>query len=39
VSTYTVNNLTAGQWFFAVYAVNATGSESVVSNVASKTIQ
>jgi len=39
ISTYTINNLTAGQWFFAVYAVNSSGVESDVSNVASKTIQ
>jgi hypothetical protein len=38
ISTYTVNNLTSGQWFFAVYAVNSSGLESGISNVASKTI-
>ena len=39
VTTYTVNNLATGQWFFAVYAVNSGGIESDVSNVATKTIQ
>jgi hypothetical protein len=39
LATYTVNNLTTGAWFFAVYAVNAAGVESEVSNVATKTIQ
>ena len=39
VTTYTLNNLATGEWFFAVYAVNSGGVESDVSNVASKTIQ
>jgi hypothetical protein len=38
VTTHTINNLTSGQWFFAVHAVNAAGAESDLSNVASKTI-
>lgn len=38
ISTYTINNLTSGQWFFAVYAVNTAGTESDISNVATKTI-
>ncbi len=38
ISTYTVGNLTSGQWYFAVYAVNSSGLESGVSNVATKTI-
>ena len=38
VSSYTVSSLAVGQWFFAVYAVNAAGVESDISNVASKTI-
>jgi hypothetical protein len=37
-TTYLVNNLTPGQWFFAVRAVNAAGIESDISNVATKTI-
>jgi predicted phage tail protein len=38
-TNYTIENLTSGQWFFAVYAVNSLGFESDISNVASKTIQ
>lgn len=38
VSTYVVENLTTGTWFFAVSAVNARGISSPLSNVASKTI-
>jgi hypothetical protein len=38
VSTFVVENLTAGTWYFAVVAVNALGSASSPSNVASKTI-
>ena len=38
LTTYTVSSLTSGQWFFAVYAVNAQGFESDISNIASKTI-
>jgi len=38
LTTYTVGNLSSGQWFFAVYAVNAAGVQSDISNVASKTI-
>ncbi len=38
LSSYTVNNLAAGTWYFAVYAVNSSGIESGISNVASKTI-
>ncbi len=38
LTTYTVNNLASGQWFFAVHAVNAAGVESDISNVATKTI-
>ena len=39
ISTYTINSLTSGTWYFAVYAVNSSGLESDVSNVATKTIQ
>jgi len=39
VTSYTVNNLATGQWFFAVYARNSAGMESAISNVATKTIQ
>lgn len=38
VSTYVVENLTSGAWYFAVVAVNAGGVSSSLSNVASKTI-
>lgn len=38
VSSFIVDNLTAGKWFFAVTAFNADGKESVMSNVASKVI-
>jgi hypothetical protein len=39
LTTYTVENLTNGTWYFAVYAVNSSNLESDVSNVSSKTIQ
>ena len=38
LTSYTVNNLTSGRWFFAVFAVNSQGVESDISNIASKTI-
>ena len=38
LSTYTVNNLSSGTWYFAVYAVNSSGMESDISNIGSKTI-
>jgi hypothetical protein len=38
VSTYVVENLTAGTWYFAVKAYTSAGAESVNSNVASKSI-
>jgi hypothetical protein len=38
VSTYVVENLTAGSWYFAVIAVNTAGVTSGLSNVASKKI-
>lgn len=38
VSAYTVENLTAGTWYFCIKAFNTAGQESVCSNVASKTI-
>ena len=37
-SAYTVSGLTSGTWYFAVKAYNASGTESSVSNVGSKTI-
>jgi hypothetical protein len=39
LTTYTVESLSTGQWFFAVYAVNSVGTQSDISNVATKTIQ
>jgi hypothetical protein len=38
VTTYTVNNLSNGTWYFALYAVAASGNESVASNIANKTV-
>lgn len=38
VSTYVVDNLTAGTWYFAIVAVNTSGVASSPSNTASKTI-
>lgn len=38
LSTYVVDNLTSGTWFFAVMARNSGGVTSPLSNVASKTI-
>ncbi len=38
VSSYVVENLSAGTWYFAVSAVNADGVASDATNVASKAI-
>lgn len=38
VSTYVVDGLTSGQWYFAVQAVNASGARGVTSGLATKTI-
>jgi hypothetical protein len=38
LTSYTVENLSQGTWYFGVVAVNAAGSESDISNVATKTI-
>jgi hypothetical protein len=38
VTTYSIDKLTTGTWYFAVTAYNAKGLESTFSNVASKTI-
>jgi hypothetical protein len=38
LTTYTVENLSQGTWYFGVVAVNAAGAESGLSNVGSKTI-
>lgn len=38
-TTFQVNNLTSGTWYFAVSAYSTSGTESARSNVGSKTIQ
>ena len=38
VTTYVVENLTSGTWYFAVQAANSSGVRSELSSVASKTI-
>lgn len=38
VATYVVENLTSGTWYFAVLAYTSSGTESDLSNTASKTI-
>jgi hypothetical protein len=38
LSTYVVDNLSSGTWYFAVVSVNSGGTTSVLSNVAAKTI-
>lgn len=38
LTSYTVNNLATGTWYFAVVATNASGGSSDRSNIGSKTI-
>ena len=38
VTNYVINGLTSGTWYFAVTAYTSTGTESALSNIASKTI-
>jgi hypothetical protein len=38
LSTYVVENLSSGTWYFALVTVNSGGTTSVMSNVAAKTI-
>jgi hypothetical protein len=38
LTSLTISNLSTGTWYFGVIAVNAAGSESNVSNVATKLI-
>lgn len=38
LSSYMVENLSSGTWYFTVVAVNSSGVSSPLSNVASKTI-
>jgi len=39
MSTYIVDNLKLGSYYFAVRAINANGAESALSNIASKVIK
>jgi len=39
VSSYVIENLASGTWYFAVKAYTSSGSESALSNIASKSIQ
>lgn len=39
LSSFTINNLSTGAWYFAVYVVNSRGVESEISNIGTKTIQ
>jgi hypothetical protein len=39
LTSYTLSNLTAGTWYFAVTSYTTGGTQSSMSNVASKTIQ
>jgi hypothetical protein len=36
-TSYTINGLTAGTWYFAVAADAADGTQSAMSNIGSKT--
>jgi hypothetical protein len=38
INTYMIDNLSSGTWFFGVHAVSNQGVESVLSDIASKTI-
>jgi hypothetical protein len=38
LSTYVVENLSSGTWYFALVAVNSSGTTSTLSSLASKTI-
>ena len=37
-TSYTINGLAAGTWYFSINAYTSAGVESAISNVASKTI-
>jgi hypothetical protein len=39
INTYVLNNLAAGTWYFAILDYTSDGTESAMSNIASKTIQ
>ena len=38
VTSYTIDDLASGKWYFSVHAYSAAGGESADSNIASKTI-
>jgi hypothetical protein len=38
LNTYVVESLTSGTWFFAMRSINTSGTGSVLSNIATKTI-
>jgi len=39
LTSYTLTNLTTGTWYFGVSAYSSAGTESAISNLATKTIQ
>lgn len=39
ISSYVIENLTAGTWYFAVKSYTSVGNESALSNVASRSVQ
>jgi hypothetical protein len=39
ISTYVIDNLVAGTWYFGIKSYTSTGTESAVSSIATKTIQ
>ena len=38
LTSYVIDNLASATWFFAVQSYTASGAESALSNIASKTI-
>jgi hypothetical protein len=38
LTSYTVQNLSVGLWYFGVYAINSAGDSSDLSNVASQAV-
>lgn len=38
LTSFPIENLSSGTWYFAVVAINSKGTESLLSNIASKTI-
>jgi hypothetical protein len=39
ISSYVIDNLAAGTWYFSIKAYTSAGTESAASSVASKTVQ